>query len=92
MDQRITYSYPYGLNDRCNGQDWSNRNDDDIAFTIFNKTKIVRKKHSNKKIHNYSKNWKYEEFFQKVMDLYGAHNDWIFYCRKIVSSLSIKVL
>src|SRR5580698_3244081 len=21
------------------------------------------------------------------MDLYGAHNDWIFYCRKIVSSL-----
>ena len=26
------------------------------------------------------------------MDLYGAHNDWIFYCRKIVSSLSIKVL
>ena len=26
------------------------------------------------------------------MDLYGAHNDLIFYCRTIVSSLSIKVL
>src|ERR1700734_1335794 len=58
--------YPYGLNDRCNGQDWFNRNEDDITSTIFNKTKIVRKKRSNKKIHNFSKIWNYEEFLRKV--------------------------
>ena len=27
--------YPYGLNDRCNGQDRFSRNDDDIASKIF---------------------------------------------------------
>ena len=26
------------------------------------------------------------------MDLYNDHDDWIFYCRKTVSSLSIKIL
>ena len=35
--------YPYGLNDRCNGQDWSNRDDDSIASTIFNKTRILER-------------------------------------------------
>src|SRR5580693_9467054 len=84
--------YPYGLNDRCNGQDWFNKNDDDIASTIFNKTKIVRKKRSNKKIHNFSKNWNYEEFLRKVKQLYDYIDDWIFFCRKTVSSLSIKTL
>jgi len=74
--------YPYGLNDRCNGQDWFNRNDDDIASTIFNKTKIVRKKRSNKKIHNFSKNWNYEDFLRKVKHLYDYIDDWIFFCRK----------
>jgi hypothetical protein len=84
--------YPYGLNDRCNGQDWSNRDDDSIASTIFNRTRIFRKKHSNKKIHHWSRNWKHEEFFQKVIDLYNNHDDWIFFSRKTVSSLSLKVL
>ena len=84
--------YPYGLNDRCNGQDWSNKDDEDISSVICNKTIIFRKRHSNKKIHKFSKNWKYEEFLQKVMDLYNDHDDWIFYCRKTVSSLSIKIL
>jgi hypothetical protein len=84
--------YPYGLNDRCNGQDWSNRDGDIIASTIFNKTRIFRKKRSNKKINNFSNNWKHEEFFQKIMDLYDNQSDWIFFSRKTVSSLSIKVL
>ena len=84
--------YPYGLNDRCNGQDWFNKNDDDVASIIFNKTKIIRKKRSNKKIHNFSKNWKYEDFLRKVKDLYDYIDDWIFFCRKTVSSLSIKTL
>ena len=57
--------YPYGLNDRCNGQDWFNRNDDDITSTIFNKTKIVRKKRSNKKIHNFSKIGIMKNFYVK---------------------------
>jgi len=27
--------YPYGLIDRCHGQDWHNKDDDSIAFTIL---------------------------------------------------------
>src|ERR1700722_16475655 len=56
----------------------------------LNKTKIVRKKRSNKKIHNYSKNWNYEEFLRKAKQLYDYIDHWIFFCRKTVSSLSIK--
>ena len=69
MDKELRTIYPFGLNDRCNGIDWSNRDDDDIASTIFNKTLIFRKKRSNKKIHNFSKNWKHEEFFHEAIKL-----------------------
>ena len=41
--------YPYGLNDRCNGFDWSNKSDEDITCLIFNKTKTHRKTRSKKK-------------------------------------------
>ena len=36
-----------------------------ILHPIGNKTKNSSKKRSNKKIHNFSKNWNYEEFLRK---------------------------
>ena len=41
-----------------------------ILHPIGNKTKNSSKKRSNKKIHNFSKNWDYEEFLRKVKQLY----------------------
>ena len=52
----------------------------------------MRKKRSNRKIHHYSRNWKHQEFFDRVKNLYDDHDDWIFFCRKNVSSLSVSIL
>src|SRR5205809_4224974 len=80
--------YPYGLNDRCNGIDWSNKIDEDIACLIFNKFSIRRNFRSFKKINKFSRNFDIENFLNHTKYLYEEHENWIFYARKTIASLS----
>lgn len=83
--------YPYGLNDRCSGKDWHKKNVNDITAKIFNKTYTYRKSRSNNKINNFSKLFSLPNFLDHVLFLYKNFDKWMYYCRKILASLSKKL-
>ena len=46
--------FPYGLNDRCGGLDWTKKESDKIAASLFNKI-TVRRTHSGSRKTKWSK-------------------------------------
>jgi len=91
--KELRTAYPYGLNDKCNGRIWSNKNKEDITAIIFNPTKcIIRKSRTRNHDRFWSKTFSFEVFLTNVLERYKTHDSWIFFCRKTLCSLSKKVL
>jgi hypothetical protein len=84
--------YPYGLNDRCNGQDWSNKSDEDISCLIFNKLNTFRKKHCHKKSYKSRNSFDICTFLANARQRFLDCMDWLFFCHKTVASLSKKII
>jgi len=91
--KELRTTYPYGLNDKCNGRIWKNKNKEDITASIFNPTKcIIRKNRTRNHNRTWSKQFLLEVFLAQVLEKYKTHDSWIFFCRKILCSLSKKTL
>ena len=81
--KELRTTYPYGLNDKCNGRIWKNKNKEDITASIFNPTKcIIRKNRTRNSKHAWSQAFSFENFLANVLDKYNTHDSWIFFCRK----------
>ena len=84
--------FPYGLNDRCDGKDWTRKECNDITATIFNKIEVLRTHRGSGKT-NWSNTFSVDNFLTELRDIYyDTEADWMFYCRKTVMSLSKKRL
>jgi len=91
--KELRTTYPYGLNDKCNGRIWKNKNKEDITASIFNPAKcIIRKNRTRNSKHAWSQAFSFENFLANVLDKYNTHDSWIFFCRKNLCCLSKKVL
>ncbi|MDQ2684807.1 MAG: hypothetical protein M3Y25_03060 [Thermoproteota archaeon] len=84
--------FPYGLNDRCNGFDWTKKDVSKITASIFNKI-TVRRTHRGSRKTKWSKNFSVDQFLLELKEIYyDNETDWMFYCRKTIMSLSKKRL
>jgi len=91
--KELRTTYPYGLNDKCNGRIWKNKNKEDIAATVFNKVKCLRRKNRTRNSkQDWSQKFSFDKFLTTVLDKYKTCDNWLFYCRKILCNLSKKVL
>ena len=82
--KELRTTYPYGLNDKCNGRIWKNKNQEDITASIFNPIKcLMRKNRTRNYKHAWSQAFSFEDFLANVLDKYNRHNkfhdSWIFF-------------
>src|SRR5215469_1135090 len=91
--KELRTTYPYGLNDKCNGRIWKNKNKEDITASIFNPTKCIKRKNRTRNSKQaWSQAFSFQNFLADVLDKYNQHDSWMFFCRKKLCSLSKKVL
>ena len=67
--KELRTTYPYGLNDKCNGRIWKNKNQEDITASIFNPIKCLMRK---KRTRNYKHAW--SQAFSFVINIIGVIN------------------
>ena len=84
--------FPYGLNDRCKGKDFTKKKDlRDVTATVFNKIPVPRKKRGSGK-NRWSSNFNIDKFLRDVVETYKREKNWIFFARKMITSLSKRTL
>ena len=75
-------TYPYGLNDKCNGRIWRNKNKE-VAASVFNNIKCLRRKNRTR---NSKKAWSqafsFENFLAIVLDKYKTRGNWLIIVEK----------
>ena len=84
--------YPYGLNDRCNGTDWTSKNSEFSAMSIFNKLKVTRRNRGKIRRNKWSSTFSLDNFLKELLRLFNSQQYWMNYCRKTIASLSKKML
>lgn len=71
--------FPYGLNDRCDGIDWTKKDISNITARIFNKI-TTRRTHRGSGIAKWSDNFSIDNFLKELKTIYYDNEaDWMFY-------------
>jgi hypothetical protein len=92
LDERIENYFPYGLNERCKGKDFTKKKDlHDVTAAVFNKIPVPRKKGGSGK-NRWSQNFNIDKFLRDVVQTHRSKQNWIFFTRKMITSLSKRTL